>query len=135
MSRPAAHLRERCACLAVIAALALAAAPPARAQDPAVVGEWGPLIEGFPVVAVHSILLHTGKILFMRGDGEDEGGVGVYRTHLLDPATNQFETMDPGANVFCSGHSFLPDGRVLVSGGELEENLGPVHLHIFDPVT
>ena len=45
--------------------------------DPAEVGEWGPLIEGFPVPAVHSLMLHTGKILFFRGDGEDEGGVGA----------------------------------------------------------
>jgi hypothetical protein len=121
--------------LATAALLALTAAPPMRAQDPAVVGEWGPLIEGFPVPAVHSILLHTGKILFFRGDGEDQGGVGVYRTHLFDPDTSQFQTMDPGANVFCAAHSFLPDGRVLVTGGEKEENLGPVHVHIFDPVT
>ena len=103
--------------------------------DPAEVGEWGPLIEGFPVPAVHSIMLHTGKILFFRGDGEDEGGVGDYRTHLLDPKTYEFETFRMDANVFCSAHNFLPDGRVLVSGGEKEEDLGPVHVHIFDPIT
>jgi len=103
--------------------------------NPAEVGEWGPLIEGFPVPAVHSLMLHTGKILFFRGDGEDEGGVGDYRTHLMNLDTFEFETFQMDANLFCSGHSYLPDGRVLVTGGEKEEDLGPVHVHIFDPIT
>ena len=105
------------------------------AAQPSVVGEWGPLIEGFPVPAVHAIMLHSGKVLFFRGDGEDEGGVGDYRTHLMDLETNEFETFQMDANIFCAGHSFLPDGRVLLTGGELEEDLGPAHVHIFDPYT
>ncbi len=120
--------------LTVLTLMAMALAPSLAAQ-PSQIGEWGPLIEGFPVPAVHSIMLHTGKILFFRGDGEDEGGVGDYKTHLLSLDTNEFETISMDANLFCSAHTFLPDGRVLVAGGELEENLGPAHVHIFDPIT
>lgn len=121
--------------LLLIFGFQLVSAPVAKA-DPTEVGEWAPLIEGFPVPAVHSLLLHTNKILFFRGDGEDEGGVGDYRTHLLNLETFEFETtfrMD--ANLFCAGHSYLPDGRILLSGGEKEEDLGPRYLHTFDPIT
>jgi len=104
--------------------------------NPEEVGEWAPIIEGFPVPAVHSLLLHTNKLLFFRGDGEDEGGVGDYRTHILNLDNFEFETtFQMDANVFCSGHSYLPDGRILLSGGEKEENLGPRYVHTFDPIT
>ena len=63
-------------CLLLFPLLLIALAFRAEA-DPAEIGEWGPLIENFPVPAVHSIMLHTGKVLFFRGDGEDEGGVGA----------------------------------------------------------
>jgi hypothetical protein len=82
------------------------------------------------------MLLHTNKVLFFRGDGEDEGGVGDYRTHLLNLDTFEFETtFQMDANIFCSGHSYLPDGRILLSGGEKEEDLGPSYVHTFDPIT
>jgi hypothetical protein len=104
--------------------------------NPAEVGQWDPLIEGFPVPAVHSLLLHTNKILFFRGDGEDEGGVGDYRSHILNLETFEFETtFQMDSNVFCAGHSYLPDGRILVTGGEKEEDLGPRYVHTFDPIT
>lgn len=117
------------------AAAALFLASGAQA-NPSQVGEWGPLIGGFPVPAVHSLLLHTNKLLFFRGDGEDEGGVGVYRSHILNLETFEFETtFQMDSNVFCSGHSYLPDGRIVLSGGEKEEDLGPRYVHTFDPIT
>jgi hypothetical protein len=37
--------------------------------------------------------------------------------------------------VFCSGHTFLPDGRLLVSGGHLDDLRGLRDANIFDPVS
>ena len=119
-----------CASIAVAYALT-----PARAgADPAVIGQWDPLI-GLPVPSVHSIMLHTGKVLIFRGDGHDDVAT-VPTTYTWDPATGQFNSQDPGANLFCSGHSLLPDGRVLATGGNIEGNSGgPNYVHIFDPLT
>jgi galactose oxidase len=49
------------------------------------------------------------------------------KTYLWAPATGQsVQTRNSptlagggGVNLFCSGHSFLPDGRLLVIGGHL----------------
>ena len=37
--------------------------PSIKAQDPSVVGQWGPVLN-WPIVAVHAHLLPTGKVLF-----------------------------------------------------------------------
>lgn len=119
--------------------------------DPAVVGQWGP-IQQFPDIPVHISLLPSGKLLFW---GRDKilapGGFDVEsgcNTHLWDPVSNTF-TLIPNnrTNLFCSGHSFLPDGRLFVAGGreiptdnngikryEIEAH-GPRHTNIFDYVT
>ena len=38
------------------------------------------------------------------------------------------------ANLFCSGHSFLADGRLLVAGGHLADGAGLNQTIIYDPV-
>ena len=37
------------------------------------------------------------------------------------------------ANLFCSGHAFLPDGRLLVAGGHLADSHGLNQVSIYDP--
>jgi hypothetical protein len=37
------------------------------------------------------------------------------------------------ANLFCSGHAFLPDGRLLVAGGHLADSHGVNQVSIYDP--
>ncbi len=93
-------------------------------DDPAVIGQWGPLIN-LPAVPVHSIMLHTGKVLFFRS----------LTSYTWNPLTGQINQQDPEADIFCAGHSFLPDGRVLVTGGAIASDSGPIYVHIFDPVT
>jgi galactose oxidase len=44
---------------------------------------------------------------------------------LADGTTN--------ANLFCSGHAFLPDGRLLVAGGHLSDSHGSDQATIYDP--
>ncbi|MGH9867891.1 MAG: galactose oxidase-like domain-containing protein [Candidatus Polarisedimenticolia bacterium] len=86
----------------------------------------------WPVIAVHMVLLHTGRVMFWRGD-ED-----VPVTYLWDPATEQIEPVDAGIDIlFCVGQIPLEDGRVLAVGGEVTQNtgLGPPLAHIFDPLT
>jgi len=60
-------------------------------------------------------MLHTGQVLFLPQDDTTE-------TLLWDPAdeTNpqfEFPTVQPTEYLFCSGHSFLSDGKLLAVGG------------------
>ena len=38
-------------------------------------------------------------------------------------------------NLFCSGHTFLPDGRLFVVGGHIADSVGEDHATIYDPAT
>ncbi len=88
---------------------------------PAVFGEWHTLPydlqrpNGTTFSAAHSAMLHTGKVLFFPEFDSTE-------TLLWDPANEttpvfSFPDNQPGNFLFCSGHSFLSDGRLLAVGG------------------
>ena len=81
-----------------------------------------------PVVAIHMHLLPTGKILLWGRTGAAQ---------LWDPANPAagFTQVAAPYWVFCSGHSFLPDGRLLVAGGHITGNHGLPMGAIFDPST
>jgi hypothetical protein len=88
---------------------------------------------------VHAALLHTNKILFFTYLDPGPGAPEVPQAHgdsaVLDLATGATTKpqLPPGnRNLFCAGHAFLPDGRLLIAGGE---RMGPglVSLHVFDP--
>lgn len=79
------------------------------------------------VVAIHAALLYSGHVVVF-GFADNDAEVGVSR--LLDPATGVLEEPDPTPNAFCSGHTFLPDGRLLVAGGHHHD---VASLHVFDP--
>lgn len=84
-------------------------------------GAWesGPVLD--KLVAVHMALLHTGKVLMFSGDHETHGGLAVInkgRTSLWNPKTNEVKDIPLERNLFCAGHCFLPDGRLLVAGGQ-----------------
>jgi hypothetical protein len=104
-------------------------APPANAQeDPSLVGEWSD-VEQWPVVAVHALMLPTGQVMFWAYDETAE-------FHLWDPADGLItQAANPLQNIFCSGHSFLPDGRLLISGGHIRNNVGLDTANIYDPYT
>jgi hypothetical protein len=40
-----------------------------------------------------------------------------------------------GWDLFCSGHTFLADGRLLVTGGHIEDFVGEPQAGVYDPVT
>lgn len=80
----------------------------------------------WPIVAVHMHLLRTGKVLAFGKFGDP---------YVYDPANGSFKAVPAGANLFCSGHAFLPDGRLLVAGGHISDNHGIPDTHLFNPGT
>src|SRR5262245_18569780 len=106
--------RARAVAALVLAALlhVVSARPASAVADPALVGQWLPPRK-WPAVAVHLVMLKTGKVLFFRGDQS------VPTAYQWDPATEAVTSIPIGLGTFCSGEAFLPDGRVLVVGGAI----------------
>ncbi|MET9953024.1 kelch motif-containing protein [Streptomyces sp. NPDC006339] len=75
--------------------------------------------EQYRVNAIHAALLHTGKVLLIAGSGNDQKkfDAGTFETILWDPAKNTFKSIPTPEDFFCSGHTQLADGRLLVAGG------------------
>jgi hypothetical protein len=82
---------------------------------------WNVLPTGAQVLAVHAALLHTGQILYFGGDEHDAGQNDrrqIDHTRLFDCASLTVSVVgSPASDLFCSGHAFLMDGRLLVAGG------------------
>src|SRR5262249_42883494 len=88
-------------------------APAALAQA-STVGQWG-TTQPFPYVSVHASLLPTGQVLFWDYSGN---------ARLWDPASTAITTpAQPGRNTFCSGQSYLADGKLFVVGGHIQNNV------------
>ncbi|MEU3835040.1 kelch motif-containing protein [Streptomyces microflavus] len=73
----------------------------------------------FRVNAVHAALLHTGKVLFVAGSGNNQKNFDAqsFRSILWDPKTNVFKDIDTPKDLFCAGHTQLPGGNLLIAGG------------------
>ena len=102
-------------------------------------GLWRLLPYFSEVLPVHAGLLHTGKVIFFAGSGNnafrssspDFGNLArkIFTSVIWDPRKNILDEntfdhpltlhRDDGSVIdfFCCGHSFLPDGRVFVIGG------------------
>ncbi len=74
---------------------------------------------GVQINAVHAALLDTGKLLIIAGSGNDQQmfDAGTFKTLLYDPSTGQTKFIPTPTDLFCGGHAFLPDGKLLVAGG------------------
>lgn len=80
----------------------------------------------WPIVAVHMHLLRNGRVLAWGKFGDP---------YVYNPATGGFTVYPAGARLFCAGHSFLPDGRLLVAGGHISDDHGLPDTHLFNPST
>jgi hypothetical protein len=117
----------------------LALAPPAP-ENVAAKGSWGPRFD-LPNVAIHAHVLPDGKVLLWgRRDRPDQSLDVQECTPLIwDPATRKVtSTPRPKlangktVNLFCSGHTFLPDGRLLVVGGHVADSDGVNQASLYD---
>src|SRR5262249_14904022 len=61
----------------------------------------------------------------------DEAGHDTPR--VWDPITGLMKMVETNRNIFCSGHSFLADGRLLVTGGHTADTVGISDTVLFDP--
>lgn len=89
-----------------------------------------------PVTGIHATLLRTGEVLLFAKPGDTGGSLAW----VWNPQTRVAEdvTLAYDRDLFCAGHTVLPDGRLLVSGGHAYgadgHGDGAAGQDIFDPV-
>ena len=73
----------------------------------------------YRINAVHAALLYTGKVLIVAGSGNNAGAfrAGKFKSIVWNPANNRFKLIHTPSDMFCGGHAFLPDGKLLIAGG------------------
>jgi hypothetical protein len=118
---------------------------------------WSSIISSEDVVAIHAALVPTvngdGEILFFGGDnhyrkGNIDGNWNhTRRFNCRRPIQPLIWVESPAADLFCCGHGFLGDGRVLIAGGTLTyppqshgahhdwHYEGHRHAYIYNPTT
>lgn len=84
-------------------------------------------IDNVGVTGVHSVMLHDARVLIF---GFPLGGAGnaSIPAVIWNPQTRSTVPITGFRNSFCSGHTTLPDGRVLIVGGHIGSTLRDVVL-------
>ena len=129
----------------VMAPVAGAAVPlirAAAATDPAVVGQWAAPFS-FGGIAIHATLMYNDDVLFFQypegsaaTDHTSYIGTWNWKTNVVREAPVTFNR-----DIFCSGQSFLADGRVFISGGHAhstgkkQDPVGVADTCIYNPIT
>jgi Domain of unknown function (DUF1929)/IPT/TIG domain len=111
-------------------ALYALASPLSWAQTPQTNGQWqlGP---NFTFVPVHTHVLPDSTVMIWRSEAPGEDGPWVW-----EPVSGIVRSVSrAGYDVFCSAHTFLPDGRLFVAGGHISNGDGEPKASIFNPVT
>ncbi|MEV6350317.1 galactose oxidase early set domain-containing protein [Actinoplanes sp. NPDC051851] len=108
-------------------------------------GSWQVLPVESPARGIHAVVLRTGDVLLVAGSGnsEDMFAAGTFTSAVYHPRTGTFTVVPTPADLFCSGHVQLPDGRVLIMGGnkaypaaDLSHGYeGLRDSYVFDPAT
>jgi hypothetical protein len=99
----------------------------------ATTGDWGPL-ETWDIVPLHMNLLPTGKILVW--GKTDAGGDTVGVPRIWDPSAgppSAATRIAVDTMLFCAGHTLMPDGTLMVSGGHLQDDRGIAVTNFFSP--
>ena len=104
-------------------------------------GRWDPVF-GLPDVAIHVTVLPTGKVLAWGRRKDPHGSMHQQgcAPFVWDPATGTTtSTEEPHradgttpVNLFCSGHTHLADGRLLVAGGHITDGDGLDQACVYD---
>lgn len=115
-------------------------------------GEWGPVLK-FPNVPIHAHVLPNGRVLMWGRRDRTSNDPASLHQHFCDPfvwdpadptesthpttaktSSTPRPTLADGepVNVFCGGHTFLPDGRLLVAGGHIKDGEGKNQTSIYD---
>ncbi len=68
-----------------------------------------------PVTAIHLVLMPSSKVVLWGEPGQP--WVWDASTYPADPASGYTE-VPTATELFCAGHTWLPDGRLLVTGGQ-----------------
>ena len=90
---------------------------------PAESGSWSAPIP-WPVVGLHLHQLSNSKVLSWGRTGDPQ---------LWNPTTGAFTAVPSVPELFCSGHSLLPNGRLLVSGGHISDDHGLPNITQYAP--
>ena len=127
--------------------------PAGNVPPQAVLGEWDPVLE-FPNVPIHVHVLADGTLLMWGRRDEQSPSFQSLHEHfctpfIWDPAdpvepagslvakttTTARPTLTTGdtVNLFCGGHAFLPDGRLLAVGGHLFDGSGVSQASLYTP--
>lgn len=90
--------------------------------SPGQIGEWGPVFtwgnmnSNVGIVGIHTTVLPNGKVLSWAGHNDnlhDHTGAALWNPLVA----KSFEYIDNEKNIFCSSHTLLASGRLLVAGG------------------
>ncbi len=108
----------------------------AISTNPGVVGQWGSTI-GFPLVPVAAAMLPDNQLLTWSADSDEsfapEGTANYTQTAILNLNTGvvtQVAVSNTDHNMFCPGVAILPDGEIIVSGGDTDDATS-----IYNPAT
>jgi galactose oxidase len=107
---------------------------------PAQMGKWGDVL-AFPNVPVHTHLLPNGNVLFWGRRDHPDGTMDEHECtpQVWDPIGGTFTTTPQPVtadgtriNLFCSGHTFMSDGLLLVTGGHWTDGHGLDQACLYD---
>jgi hypothetical protein len=82
--------------------------------------------EEFKSNAIHAATLPTGKVLLVAGSGNDRdtfndyndnGKIQVLATAIYNPTNGDIKKIETPSDLFCSGHTLLQSGNLLIAGG------------------
>jgi len=132
--------------VATPAVKSVAAASATMQADPSIFGSWSGVIP-MRDVPVHISALPDGRLLYWGrdkfADGWDaQGGCNTFLWDKYYPELDSTQLVrNNTTNLFCSGHSFLQDGSLIVTGGHKRhqdparpqvEGVGEEDLNVFD---
>ncbi|MEU9287550.1 kelch motif-containing protein [Streptomyces sp. NPDC048275] len=68
---------------------------------------------------IHAALLHTGKVLLIAGSGNNQENFDAkqFDTRIWDPVKKTIKKVPTPSDLFCTGHTQLANGNLLIAGG------------------